>query len=87
VSNGTDTKRIAQAGSLQTPSILRRNPKLAREIRARRLSGAAPTRNLAPARNRWSGALWAANTIIRTIFAAIGAIAVLVAALVFFGRF
>jgi hypothetical protein len=87
MSNGTDTRRIARAGSLDTPSIVRRNPQLAREIRARRLSGAAPTRNLAPARNRWSGALWAANDTLKTIFAIIGAIAALVAGLVFFGRF
>jgi len=79
MSNGTDTKRIANAGSLQTPSIVRRNPKLAREIRARRFA--------APTRNRWSGALWAANDTLKTIFAIIGALVVLVIGLVFFGRF
>jgi hypothetical protein len=79
MSNGTDTKRIANAGSLQTPSIVRRNPKLTREIRARRFA--------APTRNRWSGALWAANDTLKTIFAIIGAIAALVVGLVFFGRF
>lgn len=77
MSNGTDTKRIANAGSLQTPSIVRRNPKLAREIRARRFA--------APTRNRWSGALWAANDTIKTILAIIGAIVVLVAALIIKG--
>ncbi len=47
----------------------------------------APASNLAPARNRWSGVVWTANTIIRTIFAVIGAIVVLVIGLIFFGRF
>lgn len=77
--NGTNTRRIARAGSLQTPSIVRRKPQLACEIRARRFA--------APTRNRWSGAVWTANDIIKTIFAVIGAIAVLVIGLVFFGRF
>jgi hypothetical protein len=58
---------------------VRRNPKLAREIRARRFA--------APTRNRWSGALWAANDTLKTIFAIIGALVVLVIGLVFFGRF
>ncbi len=79
MSNGTNISRIARAGSLQTPSIVRRNPKLAREIRARRFA--------APTRNRWSGALWAANDTLKTIFAIIGAIVVLVIGLVFFGGF
>jgi len=68
-----------------TPSIVRRNPKLARQIRARRLNNSAPASNLAPARNRWSRAVWTANHIIKTIFAIIGAIAALVAALIIKG--
>jgi len=38
---------------------------------------AAPASNLASTRNRWSGALWAANDTLKTIFAIIGAMTLL----------
>lgn len=79
MSGGLDPKRIAQAGSLVTPSILRRNPKLARQIRARRLNKSAP------ASNQWGGALTTLNSVIKTLFAIIGAIAVLVVAMLIKG--
>jgi len=70
MSNGTNTTRIARAGSLETPSIVRRKPSLARDIMRR-------NRHAAPARNQWGGAVWKINGIIKTVFAIVGAIAVL----------
>ncbi len=81
MSNGTDTKRIARAGSLDTPSIVRRKPSMARNIMRRN------RHNPAPVRNQWSGAVWTANGVIKTIFAVIGAIVVFVVGVVFFGGF
>ena len=81
MSNGTDTRRVARAGSLDTPSIVRRKPSMARNIMRRNRHNPAPTRNT------WIRAAWAANRVIKTIFAIIGAIVVFVVGVVFFGGF
>jgi hypothetical protein len=79
--NRINPKRLGRAGSLDTPSIVRRQPKLAREIRARRLHTAAP------ARNQWGGAVWKINSIIKTAFAIIGALVFLTLGIVIFKGF
>ena len=81
MSNGTDTTRLGRAGSLDTPSIVRRKPSMARDIMRRN------RHNPAPMRNQWGGMVWTANGVIKTIFAVIGAVAVLLLGVVFFGGF
>jgi hypothetical protein len=48
--NRINPKRLGRAGSLDTPSIVRRKPSLAQDIMRRN------RRNAAPTRNQWSGA-------------------------------
>jgi len=83
MSNGLDTRRIARAGSLDTPSILRRKPSMARNIMRRNRHN----RHAAPARNQWGGAVWKINGIIKTAFAIIGALVFLALGIVIFKGF
>ncbi len=49
--NLIDPKRLGRAGSLDTPSIVRRKPSLAQNIMRRNRRN---RRNAAPTRNRWT---------------------------------
>jgi hypothetical protein len=69
--NRINPKRLGRAGSLDTPSIVRRKPSLAQDIMRRN------RRNAAPTRNHWSGAVWTINDILKTIFAVVGVLALL----------